>query len=328
MPTDVLDRLLITLAVRLHAFAYCEVERGWRLTFDPMDMITIHYVLAGSGVLQTDTGSVFFRADNILIVPARVSQSLGEVGASAGVAAGEEHATLVDDGLVKFTAGDGSRDILIVCGAISATFGGALGLFDRLREPLVEDLSSSNILRQLFELLVEELSRPKVGTQVLTESLMKHCLVLVLRQHVTRRGDASPFFMALQDRQLAQAVTAVLERPATAHTVKSLAAIAGISRSSFAERFTRAYNLSPLDFVRRVRLRHAANLLSTTALPVKVIASSSGYVSRSYFSRAFRAAYGVDPKNFRVSRSSAEQESLLILDAPSADAQTPKLKSS
>lgn len=325
MPTDVLDRLLITLAVRLHAFAYCEIERGWRLTFNPMDMITIHYVLAGSGVLQTDTGaSVSFRADNIVIVPARVSQSLGEVGASAGVAAGEEHATLVDDGLVKFTAGDGSRDILIICGAISATYGGALGLFDRLSEPLVEDLSSSKIVRQLFKLLVEELLRPTVGTQVLTESLMKHFLVLVLRQHVIRRGDASPFFTALKDWHLAQAVTAVLERPAAAHTVKSLAAIAGISRSSFAERFTRAYGLSPLDFVRRVRLRHAANLLSTTALPVKVIASSSGYVSRSYFSRAFRAAYGVDPKTFRAFRSSVEQESSPILD-PSSVADADKL---
>ena len=49
MPAEILDRLLITLAVRLHAFALCQITRGWRLVFDPMEAVTIHYVLAGSG---------------------------------------------------------------------------------------------------------------------------------------------------------------------------------------------------------------------------------------------------------------------------------------
>ena len=42
---DTLDRLLTTLAVRIHAFAICWIQTGWRLAFDPMDAVTIHYVL-------------------------------------------------------------------------------------------------------------------------------------------------------------------------------------------------------------------------------------------------------------------------------------------
>jgi len=307
MPTDILDRLLITLAVRLHAFGYCEIQKGWRLTFQAREAVTIHYVLAGSGVLESKDGAaVAFQPNSIVIVPAHLPQSLGEPGSALSVAAGEDNATLIDDGLIKFTAGNGGRDILIICGTISVTYGGALGLFDHLREPLVENLSSSNVLRQNFELLVEELARPTIGTQVLTESLMKHCLILVLRMHLTRSGVVSPLFAALQNQQLAHAITAVMERPAAAHTVESLAAAAGMSRSTFAERFALAYGLSPLDFVRRVRLRHAATLLTATALPIKVIATSIGYTSRSYFTRAFRAAYGVDPKSFRARGRSAE----------------------
>ena len=34
-------------------------------------------------------------------------------------------------------------------------------------------------------------------------------------------------------------------------------------------------------------------------MPVKVIAASVGYTSRSYFSHAFKAAYGVDPSAYR-----------------------------
>jgi hypothetical protein len=54
--THLLDRLLATVDVHLHAFSVCEVRPGWRLVFDPMDAVVIHYVLAGMGSLQTDGG--------------------------------------------------------------------------------------------------------------------------------------------------------------------------------------------------------------------------------------------------------------------------------
>ncbi|MEE8505853.1 MAG: helix-turn-helix domain-containing protein [Kiloniellales bacterium] len=39
--------------------------------------------------------------------------------------------------------------------------------------------------------------------------------------------------------------------------------------------------------------------LRTTELPVKTIAGKIGYKSRSNFSRAFKAIYGVDPNAYR-----------------------------
>ena len=41
---------------------------------------------------------------------------------------------------------------------------------------------------------------------------------------------------------------------------------------------------------------HSAQLLRSTNLPVQMVALAVGYASRSYFSRAFKAAYGADPK--------------------------------
>ncbi len=81
-----------------------------------------------------------------------------------------------------------------------------------------------------------------------------------------------------------------------------------MSRSTFAERFSQVFDQSPIEFVQRVRLRLGAHLLTTTDLPVKIIANSVGYESRSYFSRAFRAAYGSDPKTYRAVGGFAEQE--------------------
>jgi transcriptional regulator GlxA family with amidase domain len=130
---------------------------------------------------------------------------------------------------------------------------------------------------------------------------------VLLRQHLLRDGETSPLFAALHDQRLARAVVAVLDDPAAAHTLESLARRAGMSRTAFAERFSQVFGQGPIDFVQKVRLRIAAKLLATTDVPVKVIATSIGYASRSYFSRAFRAAYGTDPTSFRASAGGQER---------------------
>jgi AraC-like DNA-binding protein len=308
MAADVLDRLLTTLAVRLHAFSVCQIERGWRLLFDPFEAITIHYVLAGTGSVRVGSGPWLpFGPRSIIIVPARQPHALGEPVEAVGEARGEDNCALVD-GLVAFTAGDGSRDTLLVCGAITASYGGALGLFDHLRAPLVEDLSSSESFRRAFDLMVAEIAEPSVGTRAMTEALMKQCLILVLRGHLLNEPTASPLFGALHDPRLARAVTEVIESPAAPHTVEGLASLAGMSRASFAERFSEVFSQTPMEFVQRVRLRTAAHLLTTTDLPVKVVTTSVGYTSRSSFSRAFRAIYGTDPKTFRLVGGEGEEQ--------------------
>jgi AraC-like DNA-binding protein len=47
-------------------------------------------------------------------------------------------------------------------------------------------------------------------------------------------------------------------------------------------------------------------------LPIKVVSNSIGYTSRSAFSRAFRAIYGIDPKTFRVIGDPEEPEAARI----------------
>ena len=305
---ETLDRLLTTLAVRLHAFAICEVKEGFRLTFAPLDAVTIHYVLAGSGLLRVGGATpTAFSRHSVMIIPARRAQSL-ESGIVRQEVRGEENCRVVDDGLVTFTAGDGSRDLLCACGTISADYAGALGLFDLLPGPLVQNLTSDRSIRNIFELLLGELARPAVGTQALTESLMKQCLILLLRQHLSEAGVGSPLFAGLRDERLARVVSAIVERPATQHSVGSLAAVAGMSRSSFADAFSRTFDEGPMEFVNRVRIRQAALLLASTVLPVKIIAASIGYGSRSSFSKAFRTVYGVDPSTFRAANGRSDRE--------------------
>ena len=150
-----------------------------------------------------------------------------------------------------------------------------------------------------FALLRAEVAAPGLGTRAMAGALMKLCLVLLVRRHFGRLAAESPLLASLGDTRLSGAVAAVLDAPAEPHTVASLAAAAAMSRSAFARTFQDAFAIAPMEFVARTRLHHAAELLRTTDLPVKVVAASIGFASRSHFTRAFRRAYGSDPRRFR-----------------------------
>ena len=122
----------------------------------------------------------------------------------------------------------------------------------------------------------------------------------------------SPLFAELHDPRLVAAVEAIVEDPAADHSVASLAEIANMSRTVFAERFATTFDRSPMAFVKSVRLRHAAHLLRTTDVPVKAIAGVIGYGSRSQFSRAFRTHYDLDPTTFSQMSGTEREEDLQI----------------
>ena len=301
MMTDVLDRLLVTLAVRLRSFSVCRIQRGWRLGFSPFEAITIHYVLRGTGSLRVGQGEwQSFAPHTVIVIPARQSHALGEAKDCVGEVRAEDHCALHGDGLIAFTAGDGSSDAVFVCGQITDGYNGALGLFELFQAPILETFPLDSTLHQSFALMLAEVVDPSLGTQAMTEVLMKQCLIILLRRHLTAGDRSSPLLASLHHPKLARAVLTILEQPGSPYTVESLAVLVGMSRTSFAQAFSDVFGQGPMEFVQRIRLRIAARLLTSTDLPIKVIAGSVGYASRSSFSKAFEIEFASAPTQFRM----------------------------
>jgi AraC-like DNA-binding protein len=82
-------------------------------------------------------------------------------------------------------------------------------------------------------------------------------------------------------------------------TVGALAARLAISRSAFAEKFSRLLGESPHRYLARLRLNIASQRLRTTDDKISVIAASAGYKSLPAFSKAFKQELGVSPVEFR-----------------------------
>ena len=76
-----------------------------------------------------------------------------------------------------------------------------------------------------------------------------------MRTHLSKRGVDSPIFGALREQRLAKAVAAIVDAPAAAHTVESLALLCGMSRIGFSESFSSTFGEGPITFLQRARLR-------------------------------------------------------------------------
>ncbi len=303
MLSQTLDRHLTALDVEVHAFVVCEVDDQRRLKLPPMELPLVHYVLVGSGLLCTDEGvCVPISPHSIVFLPPATGHYLAVNEAASDVVDAGDACSPLGDGLLKFSSGEfeiGGSRLVTACGTLTAKLSNGQGLFERLQEPLVEDCHGSSPVRQAFEQMLRELSEPSFGTRALAEALVKQCLVLVLRAKLSRGEIGLLPLLSFQDQRLTPALMAMLDEPARDHSIESLAALARMGRSLFAERFAQVFGQPPIEFLKQLRMHHGARLLRTTDMSVSLIATAVGYASRSYFSRAFREAYGTDPSQYR-----------------------------
>lgn len=303
-----LEALLSSLDVALNAFAVCEVESGWALRCEPSDDILVHYVLSGEGVVESQGNTASISPGTVIIIPRNTAKSLVAAGPRVQEVEARQCCTEWIDGMVKFRAVETKPELILACASVRATVNGGIGLFDHLQHPLVEAPDNGESLASLFKVLLDELSHPGLGTRLVAQSMMKQSLIFLLRSHLRRTGLASPLFMPLIDPRLRGCILNVIEQPEAAHSVNSLAKLAGMSQSRFATRFVQSYGRSPMEFVQVVRLRSAAKLLQTGDLPLKAIAAAVGYSSRSHLSRVFRRHYGVDPTSYRAQLRQPDRE--------------------
>jgi AraC-like DNA-binding protein len=291
-----LDTIFELLDVQLNAFAVCEVGNGCALKVDPIDKIIVHYVLQGDGSIEWENGNLPIRAGMMVVIPKGLGKWINGVGPVAHISDASGSCPLTSE-IVRFRACQGSVDLVLGCASVTADVGGT-AVFDHLEQPLAVNAADA-ALPLLFKAILAELARPAIGTKVIIEALMKQIVVLLLRSHFAHEGPHAALYLRLTTPELGRALVAMTATPQSPHSLDSLAALAGMSRSRFAYHFAKAYGRSPMDHLQSVRLKAAARLLRSSDKLVKSIAAAVGFASRSHFSRAFRAEFGIDPTAFR-----------------------------
>ena len=251
----------------------------------------------------------------VIIIPRGLAKQINGRGLVRNFLDAETFCPLVP-GITNFGPTSSAENSLILgCATVHASLVPKLSMFEDTSMPLV-CLDQNKIAASIFKAILEELLNPGIGAKALVDTLMKQILLLLLRDNLKNSGTASPTGIAPADSQIARAIDIIVTRPQDPHTVHKLAHLVGMSRSSFTRNFADKVGMSPMRYVQAARLTLASALLKSLTIPIKSIAASVGYASRSQFSRAFVSMFGADPTTFRLQAQSTTRASRDCEPAP------------
>lgn len=189
---------------------------------------------------------------------------------------------------------DDSADLACATVDLGAGIGNPIGL--GLPDFVLLPLASHPSLQPACDLLLAEAFAEDEGRQAALDRLFDYLLVLIIR-HVIAAGTVQRGVLAgLAEPRLARALTAMHEAPRQAWTLEDLAAVAGMSRTRFAELFRAVIGRTAMDYLTVWRMTAARGLLAK-GRPVKSVAGLVGYANVAAFSRVFARVTGHPPRS-------------------------------
>ncbi|MEU6129380.1 AraC family transcriptional regulator [Saccharopolyspora sp. NPDC047091] len=294
---DPVDDLLATMRIEESRYVRMTARAPWGISFRSRRVARLVLITTGSCWL---TGAALreplrLSADDCVLVRAGTGFALQD----------EPGRPLVDcEGDVRF-GGDGEPTELVSARfsfdavAADALFGLLPPLF-RLRL----DSAGGELLRGTFDLIARESAAAALGSGFVTSRLSDVLFVQAVRACCADVGGGTiGWVAALRDPRLAGAVRALHADLAHPWTVRSLAEVAGMSRSAFAALFKERTGDTPLGYLAAWRTYRVKALLRETSWSVQEIAVRVGYPTGTALSRAFHRREGVSPTTWRATRT-------------------------
>ena len=161
-------------------------------------------------------------------------------------------------------------------------FGITGGADDYIQKPFHTDYVKIKIIHLLQE-------RQKLRERLL-EKLRDNKLLLSEPEKVESIDDS---FL----RKFAEQIEAVYADPE--YNVEKLSETLGLSRGHLHRKIKELTGTAPVEFLRTYRLNKATQLLRQNAYTVSEVAYRTGFSSPAYFSKCFKAVYGVTPTEYQ-----------------------------
>jgi AraC-like DNA-binding protein len=81
--------------------------------------------------------------------------------------------------------------------------------------------------------------------------------------------------------------------------VKMLSDLMGLSHITLYQKIKALTGQTANEFIRKIRLKRAAQLLKSNQFNVKEVMYMVGFNHRSYFSQSFKDQFGISPKDYK-----------------------------
>ena len=81
-------------------------------------------------------------------------------------------------------------------------------------------------------------------------------------------------------------------------SVEFLASEAGMSRANLYRKLKMVLNETPVNFIKKIRLKRAEQLLKKDSMYISEVAYMTGFTDQKYFSKCFNKEYGISPTEY------------------------------
>ena len=287
---DVLSDILKTLHLRAEVFLHACFRGDWAVDTSGEHRATFHIVARGGCWLHmpSEEEPIALSGGDLIVFPHDAPHTLSN----------SEHMPASDFPRNQLPPADtpGAATTLI-CGYFEFDTHSWNPLIGALPDAMVirnEDSANVPLMDTLGRFLHYEVETTQPGSSLLVNKLSEILFIHVIRSHMLRSKEDG-FISALGDKSIGKALSKIHSEPATHWSVESLANVAGMSRSAFAERFTRLVEITPMQYLTHWRMTQANELFLTTEQSVAQVAEQCGYQSEAAFAKAFKKQFGYGP---------------------------------
>lgn len=293
--SDILSKVKLTSVVYFKS----DFSEPWGMEIPKGPFAQFHIVTKGQCVLKSKDKSIQLFAGDIVVFPFGASHWLANNEKSKRYK-GQE---VVESILAGKSLFEGNKlSTTLVCGHFE---------YDKhLDHPFIKelppiihiddaDLKQFSWLKNITDLVIAEAGKEQSGSNLIVNKLAEILFVYVLRAFIEKNKMSTSFFAAIQDERISRVLAAIHAEPHTDWNLNQLAQIAGMSRTSFTNRFKILTGQTPFNYITQWRLLQAKELLISSRFSVGEIAEQVGYQSEAAFNRIFKKRVSKTPLKFR-----------------------------
>jgi AraC-like DNA-binding protein len=269
----------------------------------PRHIIAYHYVTEGELLLKVaGHPPVRVPAGAVVVLPRNDPHVIGSALARRAISAEQLIVPGPDGGLARIVHGGGGACTRVLCGFLGSDMAHSpvLGMLPNVLTLDIAEAASAGWLESSFRFAAHQLAGARLESPAILAKLAELLFMEAVRRYVaTFAPEQGGWIAGMQDPLIARALGLVHGDVRRRWTTDELAHQVGLSRSAFADRFTRVMGQPPMRYLTRHRLERAAAQLGGSGESIARIAYDVGYESEAAFSRAFSREYGVTPAVWR-----------------------------
>lgn len=292
----VLGSLLRTVSFRAEVFFRGKMCGDWAIDTSGKGFTTFHAIGAGGGWLHLRSLDAPKRLEpgDVVMFPHDHEHSITPTADTEPKYGGERHTTVLP--LTSDAPG-----VELLCGFIHLPATARELLMAAVPDHLVAGRrdAQGQQMGRLADALFEEARQQSPAATAVVERLADALLVKTFEIGVTGLPEPAGFYAGLAHPRIGRAIAAAWAEPARPWTVGTLAEVAAMSRSTFAEHFARLVGKSPMDVITAWRMQLARNALERERISVADVAQRVGYEAEAAFRKAFKRHFGFGPGEAR-----------------------------